>query len=86
MQINSQWNRIVLAGARAIVIATVLLAGLRTAAADEGTFAQRRACKPDVFRLCGDFIPNHAAITDCLQRNKARLNPDCRAVFEGKLK
>lgn len=51
--------------------------------AEEGTLAQRRACEPDVFRLCNEFIPDHAAITNCLGRNKARLNPDCRAVFEG---
>jgi len=50
--------------------------------ADEGTFAQRRACEPDVFRLCNEFIPDHAAITNCLERNKVRLNPDCQAVFE----
>ena len=50
---------------------------------EEGTFAQRRACEPDVFRLCNEFIPDPAAITNCLERNKARLNPDCRAVFEG---
>jgi len=54
--------------------------------AEQGSFTQRRACKPDVFRLCGEFIPNSRAITNCLQRNKSRLNPDCRAVFEGKLK
>lgn len=50
--------------------------------AEEGTFAQRRACEPEVFRLCSEFIPDHAAITNCLQRNKPRLNADCRAVFE----
>lgn len=54
--------------------------------AEEGSFAQRRACKPDVFRFCSKFIPNRPAITACLQRNTSRLNPDCRAVFEGTLK
>ncbi len=54
--------------------------------AEQGSFAQRQACKPDVFRLCGEFIPNHAAITNCLQLNLVRLNPGCRAVFQGKLK
>jgi len=51
--------------------------------AEDGTFAQRRACEPDVLRLCSEFIPDHAAITSCLERNKPRLNADCRAVFEG---
>ena len=54
--------------------------------AEQGSFAQRHACKPDVFRLCSEFIPDHAEITNCLQQNLARLNPGCRAVFEGKLK
>jgi hypothetical protein len=66
---------------------TVLLAtGSEEVWAEEGTSAQRRACKPDVFRLCNQFIPNRTAITSCLQRDKPRLSPDCRAVFDGKLK
>jgi hypothetical protein len=52
--------------------------------AEEGTFSQRRACEPDVFRLCSEFIPDRGAITNCLQRNKPRLNPDCHAVFDGR--
>lgn len=54
--------------------------------AEEGTRAQRGACKPDVFRLCGEFIPDHAAITACLERKLDELSPGCRAVFEGRLK
>jgi hypothetical protein len=47
-----------------------------------GTLAQRRACTPDVYRLCAGEIPNVAHITACLRRNKARLSDACRAVFE----
>lgn len=54
--------------------------------AEEGSVAQRRACKPDVFRLCGEFIPDHAAITACLKRQLDELSPACRAVFEDRLK
>jgi len=57
-----------------------------TVQAEEGTFAQRNACKPDVFRLCKEFIPHRTAVTDCLECNKQRLNPDCQAVFTHKLK
>ena len=64
----------------------ILIATCGMLHAEEGTFAQRRACKPDVYRLCGNFIPNHSAITNCLQRNKPRLNDNCRAVMEGRLK
>jgi hypothetical protein len=68
------------------IFATLFVMATTVAQAEDGSFAQRRACRPDVFRLCNQFIPDRAAITNCLQRSKPRLNPDCRAVFEGRLK
>ena len=53
-----------------------------SALAEPGTPAQRRACTPDVYRLCAGEIPNVAAITACLRRQKASLSEACRAVFE----
>lgn len=50
------------------------------------TDVQKRACRPDVFRLCSWYIPNRDAITACLHNNMDRLNGDCRAVMEGRLK
>jgi hypothetical protein len=47
-----------------------------------GTPEQRRACTPDVYRLCPGEIPNVRAITSCLRRQKASLSDACRAVFE----
>ena len=47
-----------------------------------GTPEQRRACTPDVYRLCAGEIPNARAITSCLRRQKASLSPACAAVFE----
>jgi hypothetical protein len=47
-----------------------------------GTPEQRRACTPDVYRLCPAEIPNVRAITNCLRRQKASLSEACRAVFE----
>lgn len=52
------------------------------AASAQGTADQRRACTPDVYRLCAGEIPNVRAITACLRRNKASLSEACRAVFE----
>lgn len=70
-----------------LFLATVLLAiNTDSVWAEQGSFAQRHACKPDVFRLCSEFIPDHTAITNCLKQNITRLGPACRAVFEGKLK
>jgi hypothetical protein len=48
----------------------------------QGTAEQRRACTPDVYRLCAGEIPNVRAITACLRRNRASLSEACRAVFD----
>jgi hypothetical protein len=47
-----------------------------------GTPEQRRACTPDVYRLCPGEIPNVRAITACLRRQKTSLSEACRAAFE----
>ena len=47
-----------------------------------GTPEQRRACTPDVYRLCAREIPNVRAITVCLQRHKASLSEACRSAME----
>jgi hypothetical protein len=54
-------------------------------AADPSSLAsaeQRRACTPDVYRLCAGEIPSVSGITACLRRKKASLSDACRAVFE----
>jgi hypothetical protein len=51
-----------------------------------GSDAQRQACTPDVFRLCGQFIPDVTGIVACLQAQKPNLSPDCRATFSGRLR
>ena len=53
-----------------------------SAGAQQGTPEQRRACTPDVYRLCAGEIPNVRAITACLRRQKTSLRPACAAVFE----
>jgi hypothetical protein len=47
----------------------------------QGTPEGRRACTPDVYRLCPGEIPNVRAITACLRRQKASLSPACAAQF-----
>ena len=80
----------------AICKTTILLAGiaalsalsastLAAKAADPysslATAEQRRACTPDVYRLCAAEIPSVSGITACLRRKKASLSDACRAVF-----
>jgi hypothetical protein len=53
-----------------------------SALADLATPQQKKACTPDVYRLCAGEIPNVRAITSCLRRQRASLSDACRAVFE----
>ena len=48
---------------------------------NQGSDAERSACTPDVFRLCGQYIPDATAIVGCLKVQRANLSPACRAVF-----
>src|SRR5215813_1233153 len=59
-------------------------AGAQAAFAEEyrGTWEQQMACTPDVWRLCGDQVPDVNRIVACLQRNTPNLSGACRAVFE----
>ena len=66
-------------GALALVL-TLLSAS--SAFAYQGTPEQRRACTPDVYRLCAGEIPNVRAITACLQRQKGNLSAACRAAMD----
>ena len=68
---------------RALALAlllTLLAAGVGNA--QQGTPAQRKACAPDVYRLCAGEIPDVRAITACLRRQKGSLSSACAAVFE----
>jgi len=47
-----------------------------------GTLEQQLACTPDVFRLCGEQIPDVNRIVACLRQNTPQLSGPCRAVFE----
>jgi hypothetical protein len=74
------------AGGR-VVIGFVLgvflaLSASGSAFADLATPEQKRACTPDVYRLCAGEIPNVRAIVACLRRQRASLSDACRAVFE----
>jgi hypothetical protein len=62
------------------LLLTLIASG--SAGAQQGTPEQRRACTPDVYRLCAGEIPNARAITACLRRQKSSLSPACAAVFE----
>ena len=55
-----------LAGLFAIVTSTASFA--------EGTPEQRRACRADAMKFCREFVPNVKQITECMQKNVAKLS------------
>jgi hypothetical protein len=59
-----------------------LSAGIVPATAQQST-EERRACAPDVMRLCREFVPNTELINTCLSEKKAELSPACRTVMFG---
>jgi hypothetical protein len=63
-------------------LALTMIVSTSSAWAFQGTPEQRRACTPDVYRLCAGEIPNVKAITACLQRQKGNLSPACRAAMD----
>jgi hypothetical protein len=66
----------------AAALATALTFASAGSAFALGTPEQRRACTPDVYRLCAGEIPNVRAITACLVRQKGNLSPACRAAMD----
>ncbi|MBX9710122.1 MAG: hypothetical protein K2X60_03740 [Xanthobacteraceae bacterium] len=58
-----------------------LLALTQTPAFAQGTEQEREACTPDVFRLCGSYIPDADRIVACLRGNPDQLSKACYSVL-----
>ena len=83
---QNKHTRTLLHTGRAIGAGFVLMLSSATLAAAQNydsisTPEQRRACTPDVYRLCAGEIPSVAKITACLRRKKASLSDACRAAM-----
>lgn len=61
-------------------LALVSLSGA-LAQAYRGSPEDQQACTDDVFRLCGQFVPDEQRIIACLKGNQNNLSPACKAVF-----
>jgi hypothetical protein len=79
---KARFNRRWALASRANLALALTLFTTGSALATPGTPEQRKACTPDVYRLCPGEIPNVRAIAACLRRQKASLSAACRAVFE----
>lgn len=58
-----------------------ILAFTQSPALAQGTDQEREACTPDVFRLCGAYIPDADRIVACLRGNPNQLSQACYAVM-----
>ena len=69
---------------RIVLGLAIAIGGIAPAFSQEyrGTWEQQMACTPDVWRLCGDQIPDVNRIVACLRQNTPQLSSGCRAVFE----
>ncbi|NOJ42437.1 hypothetical protein [Bradyrhizobium australiense] len=69
---------------RIVLGLALAIGGIAPACSQEyrGTWEQQMACTPDVWRLCGDQIPDVSRIVACLRQNTPQLSTNCRAVFE----
>ena len=59
--------------------AMLLLAATANA---QGTAEQQSACMRDAFQFCSAYIPSAARVGACLEINKNKITPACRAQFE----
>ena len=75
-----QTQRIVLG--LAVVIGGTGIIAPASSQENRGTWEQQMACTPDVWRLCGDAVPDVSRIVACLRQNTPQLSSNCRAVFE----
>jgi hypothetical protein len=48
----------------------------------EGTPEDRAACEGDVRTYCQGAIPDTMRVLACLQQNRQRIGPACRAVLQ----
>jgi hypothetical protein len=61
----------------------LMTSGAQAVDGHSGTAEEQSACTPDVLSLCFWQIPNEDKIVACLNKNLAKLSPECRKVMEG---
>ncbi len=65
-----------------LAVGGVFIQSAASAQEYRGTYEQRMACTPDVWRFCSDQVPDVNRIVACLRQNAPQLSDGCRAVFE----
>jgi hypothetical protein len=68
--------------ARALTVAPfALLLAVVPAQAQREDQGLQLGCANDYFRLCAGVDPNSSDAERCMERNRKRLSPDCRAAI-----
>lgn len=67
--------------ARIACAVIALFAAAPSSADAAGTPEQRRACRQDAMKFCGQFIPDVNRIKACMEKNFRKLSPPCRKQF-----
>lgn len=67
-----------------LVITLACSAGVAEAAITTDTVRQRaeQACYNNVMQYCNDDVPDEAKIAACMGRNRAKLDPECRRIYD----
>jgi hypothetical protein len=74
-------HRICYGGAAAAFLLLLQTSVFQTSAFAQGTEAQRDACTPDAFRLCGAYMPDPGRVEACLRASGPNLSRPCYDVF-----
>jgi hypothetical protein len=71
---------------RGLLLALLSVIASTSSSMAQGTPDERRACTPDVFRLCSAYIPDSDEITACLRAKNVELSDPCRKIISAGIK
>jgi hypothetical protein len=68
--------------ARSLAVAALFWSATPTIVLSQGSglMQEEADCEGDAFQFCGQYIPNHDQIRDCLVANQNQISPACRAI------
>ncbi len=64
------------------IVVVLMAAAMGAQGALAHTPAEENACRGDAHRLCKNVLSDEFQVASCLQENRGRVSPNCRAVLE----
>ncbi len=71
----------IFAGALALAASTPALAQQQQQQTPNGMQAEQQACEGDVYKLCGQAIPDQTRIEKCLRKKWSKVSQNCRKTM-----